>query len=110
MADRTDRFLRLEEITHERNRLPVRAQLIRIEDAAGQYDRVVILRAHVVERVIDAHLAAFLHVLQTLDLARFRRDHLDVAPAFSSAAFGASSSDCSKPSVARMATVFPLSG
>jgi hypothetical protein len=67
----------LKKIPHETDRFLVRAQRIGIEHATGQNECVVILRADIAKRMIDAYLAAFFHVFQTLNLARFERDHID---------------------------------
>src|ERR1700686_4375730 len=75
MADRRDRLTALKKMLHERDRLRIHAQVIRIHHAARQMQSVKIFSLRRLQRNVDLHLFAPLRVIPTLHLASRRRNN-----------------------------------
>src|SRR5215469_6158023 len=79
VADRTHGLARIGKLTDEFLYLRSGAQLIRILRAARKHDGVVIVGAGMIELLVDMYLLVGFHVMETLYLARFRRNDLDLS-------------------------------
>ena len=80
MADRGDRFLFFHEVRHKLDRFANHPQPVGICHAAGQQDRIKILRSHRAQSGLDLEFIAFLIVAHPLDLAAFRRHQCRLCP------------------------------
>src|SRR5262245_17446139 len=76
MADRKHRLAIIDKAGGELEGLSIRAQPIRIEQAARNQDRVIVIRARLIKRLVDVDRFALLHVFEPLDVAGLERDHL----------------------------------
>ena len=76
MANHRDRLALLEEVTHERHSIRVRAHLVRIRDAARHDERVVLAGIDLVERAIDRERVSLVVMVRALDRARAKADEL----------------------------------
>ena len=65
--------------SHEAHRVLVRAQEVRVRDAAGQHEAVVVGRVGVRDRLVDPERVGLVEVVEGLDLAVFDRDQLGLA-------------------------------
>ena len=76
MADRADRLAGLEERPHERDRVVVGPQEVRIGHAARENQPVVIGRVGVLHPTVDLELVGLVEVLESLDLALIEGDEV----------------------------------
>jgi hypothetical protein len=107
MADHADRLAGLKERAHESKRLRFAAQLIGVRDSARQDQGVVVGRIGLFDG-LRLEGVAFVEVVESLDLARFRSRMSVSAPASRRAFIGSVNSTCSTPSLAiRKATRLP---
>ena len=78
VADRRDRLAALHEMLHERHRLGIDAQRIRVGNAARQNQRIEPLRRNTPEIMIDRDFIALLVMVHSLDLTTLRRNDDDL--------------------------------
>ena len=74
MADRGDRLARVEEGLDELDGLRLHAQLVGVGDAAGQQQRVEVLRVGLRERHVNLELVSLVVVIPALHLSAGGRD------------------------------------
>ena len=81
VADRGDRLAGRVEGANDLDGLRLGAQLVRIDLAAGQHERVVFRRVHIVDVLVDGHGLAPIRLVPAIDLAglhaRFRSGDFD---------------------------------
>ena len=63
----------LDEATHEAAHVVVDAQEVRVGDATGQHQPVVVVRIGLLDLLVDVELVAVVEVLEALDLAVLER-------------------------------------
>ena len=78
MADRADRLALVEEVAHEAHGVLVLTQVVGVPDAAGEDERVVVVRACLLDRLVDLERAGFVVVVEALDLAVLQRNELEL--------------------------------
>src|SRR4051794_26519238 len=78
VADDRHRLPGVVEPAHEGDGVLVPAQLVRVTDAAGHEERVVVVVRDLVDRAIDLDRVRRVEVVEALDLAVFERDDLDL--------------------------------
>src|SRR5262249_13378437 len=76
VADDADRLPRLEEAPHEGDGVLVGAHLVRVADAPGDHEPVVIVRAGLLDRAVDLERVRLVVVVEGLDLPFTERDEL----------------------------------
>ena len=69
VADHGSRLVRLEERAHEAHRVVVRAQEVRVRNAARQNQAVVVALAGLLDRLVHLERVGLVQVLEALDLA-----------------------------------------
>lgn len=74
MADRGDRFPRLEKRLHERERLRLHSQRVRVDQASRQHQCIEFIRVCIIQREVHRNFDALLGVDHRLDLSAVRRD------------------------------------
>ena len=97
MADRRQRLAGCAEGANEGNRFGLQAQLVRIDDAAGQHQRVEIIDAGIVQIHVDLHRAAPVAAAPALDVRRVAGgNHDDLCAGVFQQLFGAGQLDVLK--------------
>jgi len=79
VADGPDRLPLLEEGTHEGDCVLVRAQDVRVDYPAREYESVVVRRLGVLDRLVGRERLALVVVVEALDLALLQRDQHGLA-------------------------------
>src|SRR3954466_6046066 len=108
MTDSSHRFSFIKEGAHELHSLLDPAQLVRIQHATRQEERVEIGRVRVVERDVHGESFTPLCMAPCFHFVPCWRKICVWAPASSRARLGSVSSTSSKPFSTRMATLFPF--
>src|ERR1051325_5569867 len=78
MTNRSDRFVELHELADETDRSFVRAQLVRVFHAAGEYEGVKVSRGHGRNFDVDRKSVSLLVVIYGLNLSGFVGDELQL--------------------------------
>jgi hypothetical protein len=76
VANRGDRLALFEKVAHEIDGVFVHAERVRVGDAAGQHESIVVFGAHVADDFIDFERVGLLVVVVALNLARLERNQL----------------------------------
>jgi hypothetical protein len=77
VADRRHRLALPEEVADEGDGVLVRPELIRVSDAAGEHERVVLVGARLLDGAVDRDPVGRIEVVEPLDLAVLEGDDLD---------------------------------
>ncbi len=80
MADGGDRLVGPGEVTDEGNGLFLKPQGVGVDHTTGQDEAVVVIGADLAEGLVHADLLALVVVLETLDLAAFGGDDVNIGP------------------------------